>query len=137
MTVAYWRKANQIHNWFVENVQDGNDDCKDYYVSRKQLEELRDTCKAVLLSAKLVAGKVVNGQTVTKEGGLQDIVEEGETIEDPSVAQKLLPTQRGFFFGNTDYNHWYVEDLKQTVEQIDAALLRFGEGWEFEYQSSW
>ena len=25
--VGYWRKANQIHNWFVENVQDGEDDC--------------------------------------------------------------------------------------------------------------
>ena len=24
---AYWRKANQIHNWFVENIQDGEDDC--------------------------------------------------------------------------------------------------------------
>ncbi len=25
--VAYWRKANAIHKWFVENVQDGQDDC--------------------------------------------------------------------------------------------------------------
>ena len=26
--VGYWRKANAIHKWFVDNVQDGNDDCK-------------------------------------------------------------------------------------------------------------
>ena len=25
--VGYWRKQNAIHNWFVENVQDGIDDC--------------------------------------------------------------------------------------------------------------
>ena len=23
LEAGYWRKANQIHNWFVENVQDG------------------------------------------------------------------------------------------------------------------
>ena len=40
--VCYWRKANQIHNWFVENVQDGDDDCRDYYVSEEDLEELRE-----------------------------------------------------------------------------------------------
>jgi len=27
---AYWRKANQIHNWFVENVKDGVDNCGNY-----------------------------------------------------------------------------------------------------------
>lgn len=37
----YWRKANSIHAWFVENVQDNEDDCGNYYVSRDQLEELR------------------------------------------------------------------------------------------------
>ena len=25
---AYWRKANQIHGWFVKNVQDDEDDCR-------------------------------------------------------------------------------------------------------------
>ena len=43
----YWRKANQIHNWFVENVQNGNDDCNKYYVSVKQLKELLDLCLQV------------------------------------------------------------------------------------------
>lgn len=46
----YWRKANAIHKWFVDNVQDGEDDCGDYYVSREQLEELRDLVKEVLNS---------------------------------------------------------------------------------------
>ena len=26
--VAYWRKANAIHSWFVENCQDGVDECQ-------------------------------------------------------------------------------------------------------------
>lgn len=45
---AYWRKANQIHRWFVENVQNGEDDCKSYYVEREQLQQLVDLCKEVL-----------------------------------------------------------------------------------------
>jgi hypothetical protein len=46
--VGYWRKANQIHSWFVQNVQNGNDDCKQYYVDDNKLQELSDNCKAVL-----------------------------------------------------------------------------------------
>lgn len=37
----YWRKANAIHKWFVDNCQEGDDDCGNYYVGRAQLEELR------------------------------------------------------------------------------------------------
>ena len=37
---VYWRKANQIHKWFVDNVQGGNDNCGEYYVSQDKLEEL-------------------------------------------------------------------------------------------------
>ena len=45
---VYWRKADMIHHWFVENVQDGYDDCKTYEVSDTQLLELIDTCKDVI-----------------------------------------------------------------------------------------
>jgi len=46
--VAYWRKANQIHRWFVTHVQDGVDECRLTPVSRKQLEDLRQTCMKAL-----------------------------------------------------------------------------------------
>lgn len=46
--VAYWRKANAIHRWFVEKVQDGKDECQASDVSRKQLEELLGECEKVL-----------------------------------------------------------------------------------------
>ena len=45
---GYWRKSNQIHKWFVDNVQGGTDDCGNYYVSRDQLKELREVCQKVL-----------------------------------------------------------------------------------------
>jgi len=48
VTCAYWRKANQIHAWFVDNVQQGNDDCGEYYVSHEKLKELLDLVNKAL-----------------------------------------------------------------------------------------
>lgn len=48
VNAAYWRKANAIHRWFVDNVQDGEDDCMPHGVDREQLAELRDLCQAIL-----------------------------------------------------------------------------------------
>jgi len=44
LSVAYWRKANQIHKWFVDNCQNGLDECQRVYVDREQLVDLRDLC---------------------------------------------------------------------------------------------
>ena len=54
--VAYWRKANAIHQWFVDNVQNGMDDCGTYYVSREQLQELVDLCKKALANPSTADG---------------------------------------------------------------------------------
>jgi hypothetical protein len=105
----YWRKANAIHKWFVDNVQEGKDDCGSYYVSQDNLRELKDICERVLA--------------------------------DNSLAEELLPSQSGFFFGGTDYDEWYFKDLKFTAEEI-GKLLKIHENenhsaWSYEYHSSW
>ncbi len=46
--VMYWRKVNAIHSWFVENCQNGIDECQESYVSREQLEELASICEEVV-----------------------------------------------------------------------------------------
>jgi hypothetical protein len=43
-----WRKANAIHGWFVENVQHGEDNCREYHVSTEKLAALADACKEAL-----------------------------------------------------------------------------------------
>ncbi len=48
MKIGYWRKANAVHQWFVDNCQNGEDDCREAYVSREGLTELRDLCKEVI-----------------------------------------------------------------------------------------
>lgn len=48
LPVMYWRKANHIHRWFVDNIQDGDDDCGTYQVSRQDIQELTDLCAEAL-----------------------------------------------------------------------------------------
>jgi len=44
---GYWRKQNQIHRWFVDNIQNGTDDCGEYYVSKADLETLLELCEKI------------------------------------------------------------------------------------------
>ena len=46
--VLYWRKANAIHGWFVNECAGGVDECQPIYVSRESLVKLRDLCSAVV-----------------------------------------------------------------------------------------
>jgi len=48
--VMYWRKVNHIHGWFVQNVQDGVDDCGTYEVSISDLRDLYSICVLAWLS---------------------------------------------------------------------------------------
>lgn len=137
--VAYWRKANHIHQWFVENVQGDEDDCQEYRVSREQLQTLLETVNTVLQASVLIPGKVTNGYSISMAGSNYvetPILEDGKRIADPSVAQALLPTQEGFFFGGTDYDEYYHADLEHTRDALTAALGQQDDS-EFCYQSSW
>ena len=46
--LAYWRKAHEIHRWFVENIQKNVDNCAEYHVPQEKLVELRDWCASEL-----------------------------------------------------------------------------------------
>ena len=102
--VGYWRKANEIHNWFVENVQDGEDDC-DYHneCTREILEDLLHTCKTVLDSCATT-------------------YRDGQVVIDSSVAGELLPRCRGFFFGGDGYDEYYVSDIVDTIKILEDVL---------------
>ena len=133
--VGYWRKANAIHQWFVDNVQEGEDDCKKYEVSCGQLTKLLQDVTKVLEASQLENGVIENGQKF-EDGKWLPIFESGEIIRDSSLAEEILPTARGFFFGSTDYDQYYYEDLEYTKELLEEILSENSDG-EFYYQSSW
>jgi hypothetical protein len=98
--VMYWRKANHIHAWFVDNVRDGVDDQMSYRVDWDKLRQLLHACKKVIKASDLVDGMIDVGTLYDQEhpDGLVQR-EPGKVIEDTSVAEELLPTRSGFFFG--------------------------------------
>ena len=116
--VGYWRKANHIHNWFMQNCAERDewdnpiDDCRPVEITVDKLEKLLDDCKKVLA--------------------------------DHSLANSLLPTQSGFFFGSTEYDEYYFSDIEKTIEIIEP-VLKFAKhkleiedyDWEVYYQASW
>jgi hypothetical protein len=100
--LGYWRKANAIHHWFVQNVQGGEDNCGYYEVPREKIAQLSLLCQHVL--------------------------------KDASLAPKLLPTANGFFFGGTEYDDWYFNGIRKTVDFCELALQQSEPIW---YSSSW
>ena len=138
--VMYWRKANQIHGWFVDNVQDGNDDCKSYYVSWDKLRDLLGVCKKVIEASKLVDGTVYAGTIYNKEHPDGETLRvPGKVIEDVTVAKKLLPTREGFFFGSYEYDGDYLDGVKATRDWIVRMLADRDAGvpGDIIYSSSW
>ncbi len=105
--VAYWRKFNALHAWFVENCQDGIDNCKEHYVSKQQLEELLSTLKEI------------------------------DSSNEISTAEENLPTQSGFFFGGTEYDEYYFEEVKETIETLESLLSEENLDASYFYCSSW
>jgi hypothetical protein len=132
---ASWRKANAIHRWFVENVQDGNDNCGEYRVSAEQLRALLSLCSQVLEASGLVDGEITNDQKYMN-GMWVPILAAGKVIKDASTAKRLLPTQDGFFFGSIDYDEPYLENIKYTKEALEHILAEEARG-AYYYNSSW
>ena len=120
--VGYWRKANQIHSWFVENIQDGVDDCGYHReVTEDDLNELLDVCQQVLNSCEMVSGQIQNGVQYAN-GVMSPIMENGYYVKDSTIAEELLPTASGCFFGGTNYDQYYVEDIKKTIDIVKKVL---------------
>lgn len=132
--VAYWRKANSIHGWFVKNIQDGTDDCGEYPVSRIHLEELVTICRRILVHSDL-------GDPVTVEGwgdSWEEYPDAHLKEEGRKIADELLPPQSGFFFGGTEHGESYISDLEDTVRQLTSLLENEKlQSFEFTYRSSW
>ena len=118
--VAYWRKANQIHKWFTDQIGDF-DNCDEKYISIDQLEELLNTCKEIKEKVVMKKGKISTGQTLTEDGWV-DILEDGEYISNPEICEELLPTTEGFFFGSTAYDEYYMKDIEYTIETLEQII---------------
>ena len=73
-----------------------------------------------------------------KREPIMDFIKVIDNEETVRAMHNLLPTAGGFFFGSTDYDEWYVEDIKDTVEQLNHVLKETDfRTEELFYNSSW
>lgn len=105
--VGYWRKANAIHQYFVSKCANGVDECQEIEIYRDTLVALKDICGQLSLT------------------------------KDVEQAKKLLPPQSGFFFGSTEIDERYFNDVEYTYELLNKVLEKIPEDYDFIYRASW
>lgn len=105
--VAYWRKANQIRNWFINHIPyfSYEDNLGEYDISKELLIQLYCDVKTVLKNHKL--------------------------------ADKLFPTSSGFFFGSTEYDEYYFKTLRYTKKILEEIFNDINFDREQIYYTEW
>lgn len=118
---VYWRNAPHLHKWFVDYVQDGEDDENFYTVHRDQLIRLKLVLTDVL---ELYAENADNDGIVPQEVG--------EKIT------RLLPLPDASRFSTAAYDHSYYKHVQQTMHAITYAINNVDfDSYSFVYTSSY
>ena len=106
--IGYFRKFNALHSYIVKTFADGIDNCQDIILYKEDVEQI-----------KKVLDNVLKANTEEK-------------------AKDILPTQSGFFFGSTDYDEFYFEDVKDAADLMQNLLDNFDfEKYQVIYEASW
>lgn len=153
LIVGYFRKHHSIHKWFVNNIQNGNDDCGRYKISVKDIETLKELCEEIMTHVtkekpepKFYMG--INGQI--EEVWQYDkytVDEDGKKIID-----EKLPSHHQSWEGiNYSDDYFYtVENCIEVLNKVidfcngnffgiytDRKTGEYNGEWVLEYTSSW
>ena len=108
-------------------MQNGIDDCGYYEVSIDQIHDLMDRCDQILSTVPKLETILASEE--------YDYVFPTKAIE---TAQKVLPTVSGFFFGDTNYNYFYFQEILDTYRVLKKLIENFdSEKYFCYYHSSW
>lgn len=132
--IMYWRKANQIHGWFVNNCEERVPDVK-YYVTKEDLGNLLETCKKVieiLNQSEKKTTKVVGGW---KNG--ENYMVDVDVYDGTNEIMELLPPTEGFFFGSDTIDEWYKQQVEETITTLESELSIISVGYGYEYYACW
>ena len=94
----FWRKANQIYGWLVDNVgADLNGDVT--LVGKEQIVSLRNTCEQVIRDG------------IGPKGYIRK-----------RVCRRLLPTTEGPYFGDYIYDKDYMDEVRYTLAELNKLI---------------
>lgn len=143
--LGYWRKANAVHGWFVRECAGGVDECQEIFVPRDYLARLRSDCNNALANRENAVENNSSTRVIEQPPNsgqeLMDFIMENMKAEQQKIGTTLvsddpLAPTAGFFFGSTEKDEWYYNDLLETIDIIDRALA-LGDDWQVIYQASW
>ena len=130
--VGYWRKVNAVHGWFINKIASGVDECQELYISREQLEQLRQDCIVALANPE--RNYEIENQKVFYQ--LCDYLNKLETPINLANYNNPVPPVEGFFFGGNELSDYYFSQLEYTIDLI-TNLLELDDDFSFHYQASW
>lgn len=105
----YWRKFNALHGYIVREFADGEDNCQLIEIGNK------DGVKKILDALTTTLKQVTDGK---KEG-------------------LAMPPTGGFFFGSTDVDDWFKNNLEDSIPVFENLYNTLGENEVVYYQASW
>ena len=150
--IGYWRKANAIHGWFVNNLADGVDECQQIPVSVTDLLLLKSACEKAIATKP---DEVPEDEDTLEIHGVssQSNEEIAKAITDfialQAYSKELSPEPEpddplapigGFFFGDTSKNEYYYEYVADTLNILKIALAEtefLDPDETLVYQASW
>lgn len=154
ITIAYFRKHNQIHNWFVQNVQNGNDDCRRYPITVDDIKKLLSICETIM-SHVTKTPRPPKIKTDSKGNQYECLQYDDYKISGEGMQYVInnLPTKDGFFFGSTGYDDDYFWCIENAIKELNNVLTitklnyfhihtdkktgKYTGDWVIEYCSSW
>lgn len=127
--VAYWRKFNALHNWFITHCGGGEDDGRDIYISQEALEELH----RILTEVK----ELLKDKILVENGEFADCYKYLNTEQ----IREIFPPSPGFFFGLQEIDSYYENNVIETLKILDDILKTKDEYGalksDYYYKASW
>ena len=115
----------------------------DMYLYNKEKEEVMYWRKANQIRGWLVSHKIIEDDDNCKDRlvtfqNLKDLIEDcNKVLVNHDLAEELMPTTTGFFFGSEEYDEYYFDDLKETVEKLQPIVDAAKEDDHFIYSDWW
>ena len=129
-TKCYWiveKMQERVHS--VQEVKEFFDDFIDFYYPEEDAY-----FRKVNFIYKYFQFKLVDEQCFIEKEDLLDIIERCEQVlADDTKAEELLPTQCGFFFGSTDYDDYYFDNVADCKKQMEHLLEDFDDNTDIIY----
>ena len=161
--IAYWRKVNFLHGWFVRTLAGNVDECQEIEVRKCNIESLKvlvDKACDIIHKAKFIPQKDISEKDSFKAKYVDDPdkptvdvkwnAEDGKFVgvdenapyrlsdEAAKELAEILPYAEGFFFGSYSYGLWYAWDMLELKAKLEKLLADWDdEQYTYIYQASW